>query len=71
MHMMYYETDKKKFVSKISDKRRYGLCVVAKEITVAGGLSFSFCCSYAAATAGAATDADAQTTTTADADAKM
>lgn len=48
--MMYYETDKKQFVSKKFDKGAYVLCVVAKEITVAGGLSFSFSCSAAAET---------------------
>lgn len=47
---MYYETDKKPFVSKNSDKGDFLLCVVAKEITAAGGSSFSFSCSAAAET---------------------
>lgn len=68
---MYYETDKKTFVSKISDKRRYGLCVVAKEITVAGGSSFSFSCSAAAETTVGAIMAVAVTTVAAAAERKQ
>lgn len=66
--MMYYETDKKQFVSKKFDKGAYVLCVVAKEITVAGGLSFSFSCSLAAETIASAIQTAAVITAAADAE---
>lgn len=68
--MMYYETDKKTFVSKNSDKGAYLLCVVAKEITVAGGSSFSFSCSAAAVTMVSAATTAAAITAAADAKIK-
>lgn len=66
--MMYYETDKKQFVSKKIDKGAYVLCVVAKEITAAGGSSFSFSCSAAAETTVSELQAAAVITAAADAE---
>lgn len=69
-HNMYYETDKKPFVSNNSDKGAYVLCVVAMEITVAGGSSFLFSCSAAAETT-ALVEMAAAITAAADAEKKQ
>ena len=55
---MYYETDKKMFVSKKSDKRSNVICVLKVMVDAAG---LSFCCSFCSA---AAEMALAATTTT-------
>lgn len=68
---MYYETDKKTFVSNNFDKGAYLLCVVVKEITVAGGSSFSFSCSSSVAVETMVLIQTAAAVITADVDAEI
>ncbi len=58
------QTKKRLFQINLT-KGDYLLCVVVKEITVAGGSSFSFSCSSAVETAAALIQLDAATTTAA------